>query len=53
MSLEDIWSTLDESGLMKHTISQKEIRDAKNAAQFSDELLNKFITMGIPLLPYA
>ena len=50
MSLEDIWSTLDESGLMKHTISQKEIRDAKNAAQFSDELLNKFITMGIPAL---
>jgi hypothetical protein len=50
MSLEDIWFTADEPELMKHIISQKEIRDAKNAAQFSDDLLNKFITMGIPAL---
>ena len=45
-TLEDLWLTSDETDLMKRALTQKEAREVTG----SDDLLDKFITMGIPAL---
>ena len=49
-NVEDLWFSMDETELMTRAIVQKQTREAKNDETGLDDLLNKFITMGIPAL---